>query len=647
MSEYTIILSTTEPNNLVGLLKFRQGDKDSQVLNVTVTENGKLFKIDGLAVFFNSVLPNGTVVRDKVQTIDYANSKLTYKVIDSFLQEVAAISAWFSFESGDKTVDSTKNFRYIVEAGWQSCITQGNYIYELSEIQREIEEIISNKDFTSLISKIDDLENDITAQLAHIAKLINPTMTQNEIQSVLNSRGKIKFIKGIYTLSLENRIGLDIQNDTEISLDKGVQFVLPGQKLDNYQIINIKDKSNISIYGELEIIGDKSSHIGTTGEWGHGVALLGSKDIYIESLKVSKCFGDGLYIGSYNGIPSQNIKIDTIIADDNKRLGVGVVSCKNLNIDTLIATNTSGTKPEAGIDFEPNVATDVLQNININRIISNNNPGGAVWCVPLNTDETISIDIKTVFSTNDGSMSDEASIKIVSNRLTKNNGIIRLRDVRLYDCNKSGVYIRGWSVNDCDLVIDELLVENGGLSSALVYIAVDSTSEYYGNFTVGKIVAKNIKLESKMFQVIRINGLVNKLIKNVFFDQIEKVNLNTESTITNVDPNSEIKKKEKIPIMDKFGIISSDGLVLNRSFSFTCEKGTVGRYTVTHNLNNETSFISVTPYGTTAIVSTVIENPNFFIVQLSDINGTPIDARFSFGIMVKETIMVSNIKNMI
>lgn len=161
MSEYTIILSTTEPNNLVGLLKFRQGDKDSQVLNVTVTENGKLFKIDGLAVFFNSVLPNGTVVRDKVQTIDYANSKLTYKVIDSFLQEVAAISAWFSFESGDKTVDSTKNFRYIVEAGWQSCITQGNYIYELSEIQREIEEIIGNKDFSTLISKIDYLKTEI------------------------------------------------------------------------------------------------------------------------------------------------------------------------------------------------------------------------------------------------------------------------------------------------------------------------------------------------------------------------------------------------------------------------------------------------------------------------------------------------------
>ncbi|MCT0457205.1 DUF2479 domain-containing protein [Lactococcus cremoris] len=204
MTEHFITLSTTEPNNYVGLIKLRQGDKDSQVLNVTVTENGKLFKFDGLAVFFNSVLPNGTVVRDKVQTIDYANSKLTYKVIDSFLQEVAAISAWFSFESGDKTVDSTKNFRYIVESGWKSCITQGNYIYELSEIQREIEEIISNKDFTSLISKISSLETDV--------KYLDARLENSNAELIASRNGKS---------NLKTRID-DLENETTTQLTQTV-----------------------------------------------------------------------------------------------------------------------------------------------------------------------------------------------------------------------------------------------------------------------------------------------------------------------------------------------------------------------------------------------------------------------------------------
>lgn len=155
-------LSTTEPNNYVGLIKLRQGDVASQSIQATITANGQLFNFDYLAVFFNAVLPNGNVVRDKVTEVDYINSKFNYIVADSFLQEVASVSAWFSFESGDKTVDSTKNFKYIVEAGWQSCITQGNYIYELSEIQREIEEIISNKDFSSLLNKIGLLETNIS-----------------------------------------------------------------------------------------------------------------------------------------------------------------------------------------------------------------------------------------------------------------------------------------------------------------------------------------------------------------------------------------------------------------------------------------------------------------------------------------------------
>ena len=158
MSDYSVTLSTTEPNNYVGLIKLRQGDVASQSIQATITANGQLFKFDRLSVFINAVLPNGNVIRDKVTEVDYVNSKLNYVVADSFLQEVAQVTAWFSFENDEKIIDSTKNFQYSVIAGWKECIPQGNYIYELSEIQREIEEIIGNKDFSSLIKRTDALE---------------------------------------------------------------------------------------------------------------------------------------------------------------------------------------------------------------------------------------------------------------------------------------------------------------------------------------------------------------------------------------------------------------------------------------------------------------------------------------------------------
>lgn len=161
MTEHFITLSTTEPNNFVGLLKMRQGDINTQTIQATITANGQLFNFDRLSVFFNAVLPNGNVIRDKVTEVDYVSSKLNYIVADSFLQEVAQVTAWFSFENGEKIIDSTKNFQYSVIGGWKECIPQGNYIYELSEIQREIEEIVGRKDFTTLLSELDYFKTNI------------------------------------------------------------------------------------------------------------------------------------------------------------------------------------------------------------------------------------------------------------------------------------------------------------------------------------------------------------------------------------------------------------------------------------------------------------------------------------------------------
>ena len=187
MSDYSVTLSTTEPNNYVRLIKLRQGDVASQSIQATITANGQLFNFDRLAVFFNAVLPNGNVVRDKVTGVDYVNSKLSYIVADSFLQEVAQVTAWFSFENDEKIIDSTKNFQYSVIAGWKECIPQGNYIYELSEIQREIEEIIGNKDFTSFLNKIDSLSTELVDLKNKVVFLDQQEADVKNLQSQINT----------------------------------------------------------------------------------------------------------------------------------------------------------------------------------------------------------------------------------------------------------------------------------------------------------------------------------------------------------------------------------------------------------------------------------------------------------------------------
>ncbi|MDT2895512.1 BppU family phage baseplate upper protein, partial [Lactococcus lactis] len=195
MSDYSVTLSTTEPNNYVGLIKLRQGDVASQSIQATITANGQLFNFDRLSVFFNAVLPNGNVIRDKVTDVDYVNSKLNYIVADSFLQEVAQVNAWFSFENGDKIIDSTKNFQYSVIAGWKECIPQGNYIYELSEIQREIDQIIGDKDFSKLLLKIDSIET----EYSYIDQV---KADKTELNKINEGLGKLE----IAASTLENKI---------------------------------------------------------------------------------------------------------------------------------------------------------------------------------------------------------------------------------------------------------------------------------------------------------------------------------------------------------------------------------------------------------------------------------------------------------
>ena len=236
MSDYSVTLSTTEPNNYVGLIKLRQGDVASQSIKATITANGQLFNFDRLSVFFNAVLPNGNVVRDKVTNVDYVNSKLNYVVANSFLQEVAQVTAWFSFENGYKIIDSTKNFQYSVIGGWKECIPQGNYIYELSELQREIEEIISNKDFTSLISKIssletriDDLENETTAQFAQTVNkgeggVITPAMLSQETKEQMIG-GSVAVV-GIDSVLTENIVDKQVTPEKTTFINNKLNFTL-------------------------------------------------------------------------------------------------------------------------------------------------------------------------------------------------------------------------------------------------------------------------------------------------------------------------------------------------------------------------------------------------------------------------------------
>ncbi|MCW5554211.1 MAG: right-handed parallel beta-helix repeat-containing protein [Verrucomicrobiae bacterium] len=118
-------------------------------------------------------------------------------------------------------------------------------------------------------------------------------------------------------------------------------------------------------------------------EWRHGLAFLGCRNVLVQDLTVEKTGGDGIYLGTTrNREVNQDVVIRRVDCNENHRQGISVISAENLLIEDCRLRNTSGTAPQAGIDFEPNSPTDSLINCVLRRCVAENNAGTGFQICP-------------------------------------------------------------------------------------------------------------------------------------------------------------------------------------------------------------------------------------------------------------------------
>lgn len=174
-----------------------------------------------------------------------------------------------------------------------------------------------------------------------------------------------------------------INPDVKINLKNGISLILADNAVlrsmassrANYAIINIADVSNVHISGG-SIIGDRTIHEGITGEWGHGINIVGSNSVDIANIAISNCWGDGIYVdGSASQNFSDTLSILGVTLNNNRRQGISIISARNLLLKDSTATNTNGTDPQSGLDLEPDKSTQLLQNIVIDNFLTANNAG--------------------------------------------------------------------------------------------------------------------------------------------------------------------------------------------------------------------------------------------------------------------------------
>lgn len=368
------------------------------------------------------------------------------------------------------------------------------------------------------------------------------------INSALAGGGVVVFKPGASYL-VDPDVSLLVDNDSYIDLN-GATILAKAVSSDYYEIFYIKHKKNVVICNGI-IIGDRDSHTGTTGEWGMGIYVGGSENVLIDNMDISKCWGDGVYIGDtaeYDLTPSKNVKVVNCTIKTCRRQGISVVWCDDVIISNNSIHDISGTAPEACIDVEPNASQAVNNVIIADNIFKTAKKGVTVYGGPSNfaiSNVTIDNNIFKVSSGGTAAILNSHNIKFSNNDISGTAGLMlaigtenisvignKLHNITcnsvLYISDAKNTFISANDINDVAAASDCLYFlssENVTFSGNHVGdVTVTGNNLFYFNAPAGYTCDKNVVKDNTFeniscsgtgnFIQFRMNTSYNKIINN-------------------------------------------------------------------------------------------------------------------------------------
>lgn len=222
---------------------------------------------------------------------------------------------------------------------------------------------------------------------------------------------------------------------------------------DFYAVINIHNVENVALTGNLKIIGDRETHTGTTGESGHGIRIVNSKNVYVSDAFIQYTWGDGVCVGGNGTMDeiSENVTLERIKTYKCSRNGLSIIEADGVVVRDCDFTYTDRTAPQYGIDVEPNLGTATNITIENVRMLNNGIGGFALYTTKATlpgvlTLRNIETDAKTIIYTSsaaggtfdvrvDGWRHTQKSGETNPTLRLSGNGSLRIR--QLYVVNKS------------------------------------------------------------------------------------------------------------------------------------------------------------------------------------------------------------------
>ncbi|WP_415328881.1 right-handed parallel beta-helix repeat-containing protein [Chryseobacterium sp. MMS23-Vi53] len=227
---------------------------------------------------------------------------------------------------------------------------------------------------------------------------INPDSTADQtelIQDAINQaatlRKQLYFPNGTYYIKADGDLGdyvdflrdsggLALQNNSDLFLENDAKFYVIPNKKGQYNLFRIYNKKNVKIKGGI-LIGDRYSSEKngmTTGEWGYGIAVSGSENVYIQDVQSIDMWGDGINLqyaepDTNTHLDCKNVQITNVHCYDNRRQGMSIESGIDVIVQNSLFEKTNGTGPGCGIDVESAAINSIVKNVIIQNCVFRDN----------------------------------------------------------------------------------------------------------------------------------------------------------------------------------------------------------------------------------------------------------------------------------
>ncbi len=258
--------------------------------------------------------------------------------------------------------------------------------------------------------------------------------------------GIVNIPNGDYNVSI-NEFGhcIDMESNVTLKLGKKAVLNVAGTDREDYYVIQINNKSNVTITGG-KINGERKLHKGKSGEFGLGICAVDAVNLTISNMTIANNWGDGIYLGKQTGKGCNKVKISKCKIQNNRRNNIAIVNASNVTIDNCKILKANGVQPCCGINIEPNADSsgkipkkDICKNITIKNT--------TVTCKKMGVDNFY-FAFQTISHPEDRSMISCQNVKIIKCDFRGDAGNYSGKKVQItnskikgtfYDCKKTKV----------------------------------------------------------------------------------------------------------------------------------------------------------------------------------------------------------------